>query len=101
MTRVRLVFYVIDPFADLRQPLGALISEGGQVRFLRVPNLTLPYAARANAERVLIDLEAATALDPLPVGAGAHVVAGPSWVVPATVDDPPAWVRDMLLARAA
>jgi hypothetical protein len=50
---------------------------------------------------VLIDLEAATALDPLPIGAGAQVVGGASLSAPVPPSSAPDWVRRALLSRAA
>ena len=101
MTAVRIVSYVVDPFADERQPIAALVVDGGRVRVVRAPMLRVPPSARANVERVLLDLDEAPAFDALPVGAGPQVVAGIPRTIPPSVTDPSAWVRDVLLTRAA
>lgn len=101
MTPVRLVFYVVDPFSDDRQVIAALVASGQGVTVVRAPVTDLPEAARANAERILRDLDAATTLEPLPFEAGAQVVGGAMLSAPVPPDDAPAWVRRSLLPRAA
>lgn len=101
MTPVRLVFYVVDPFADARHVIGALIATPHGVTLVRAPAVDLPAAARANVERVLRELDAATALDPLPFEAGAHLIGGAVLSAPVPPADAPAWVLHALLPRAA
>lgn len=101
MSAVRIVSYVVDPFGDERQPIAALLSDGGRVRVVRAPVLRVPAAARANVERVLLDLEEAPAFDALPIGTGPQVVAGDARTIPPGVTDAPSWVREVLLTRAA
>ena len=98
MSRVRVVSYVVNPFNGARQPLAALLSDGAGVQVVRASLQNLPVAARANAEWALRDLEAAPALDVLPVGVGAHVVAGEIHTLPPDISDPRAWVQAVLLA---
>ena len=101
MNAVRIVSYVVDPFLDERQPIAAIVVEGGRIRVVRAPVLRVPASSLANVERVLLDLENSPAFDMLPLGAGPQVVAGDVRVIPAGVGDPPCWVRDVLLTRAA
>ena len=101
MTPVRLVFYVVDPFTDDRRPIAALVGTEGQVVVVRGPLDGLPAIARANAQRVLVDLDAAVALHPLPLGAGAHLVGGEVIEAPVSFEEAPAWVRAALLPQAA
>jgi hypothetical protein len=101
MTPIRLVFYVIDPFTDVRQAIAALISTERGVAVVRAPLVTLPVAARANVEHILLDLDAATTLDPLPFEVGAQVVGGAVLFAPVPAAQAPAWVRQALLPSAA
>ncbi|MBT9556524.1 MAG: hypothetical protein IV100_10865 [Myxococcales bacterium] len=101
MTPIRLVFYVVDPFADARHVIAALIASDTGVTVVRAPILDLPVAARANVERVLRELDAATTLDPLPFEAGAQVVGGTVLSAPVSPAEAPEWVRLSLLPRAA
>lgn len=101
MTPIRLVFYVVDPFADVRQVIAALVASEHGVTVVRAPAPDLPAAARANVERILSDLDAATTLDPLPFEVGAQVVGGAVLFAPVPPADAPAWVRQALLPRAA
>ncbi len=101
MTPVRLVFYVVDPFADARVAIGALVAEAGGVTLVRAPAPEVPAAARANVACVLRDLETATTLDPLPFEVGAQVVGGAVLSAPVPPDEAPDWVRRTLLSRAA
>jgi hypothetical protein len=101
MTPVRLVFYIVDPFTDDRRPIAALLGNDGNVVVVRAPLEGLPAYARANAGRVLVDLDTAVTLSPLPQGAGAHAVGGEILVAPVPLADAPAWVRASLLTTAA
>lgn len=101
MNALRLVYYVIDPYTDERTLIAALIRQAGAIQVLRAPAPRLAPAARANVERILRDLEATHVLDPLPFGVGAQVVAGPVILLPATLTDAQAWVREVLLRSAA
>lgn len=101
MTPIRLVFYVVDPFADVRHVIAALIASDTGVMVVRAPIPDLPAAARANVERVLRELDAATTLDPLPYEAGAQVVGGAVLSAPVPPGEAPEWVRLSLLPRAA
>ena len=101
MTPIRLVFYVVDPFADVRQVIAALVAAEHGVTVVRAPAPDLPAAARANVERILSDLDVATTLDPLPFEVGAQAVGGVVLFAPVPPADAPAWVRQALLPRAA
>jgi len=101
MTAVRIVYYVTDPFLDVRQPIAALVAAEGGVVLVRAPRPDIPDAARANVNRVLRDLEDAEALDPLPFGTGAQVVGGTLLVAPVAAVDAPAWALQALAYRAA
>jgi hypothetical protein len=67
---------------------------------VRAPILDLPPGARANAALSLIDLADDT-LDPLPLGAGAHVIGGEVLSAPVPMHDANAWARHALSERAA
>ena len=101
MSAVRIVSYVVDPFGDERLPIAALVQDDCGVRVVRAPVLHVPAAARANVDRVLLDLEEAPAFDALPIGTGPQVVAGDARAIPPGVCDAPSWVRAVLLTRAA
>jgi hypothetical protein len=101
MMAVRLVSYVVDPYTDERVPVAALLSEGGRVQVIRAPDPRVPEVAKANLERILRDIEEAPRMDALPVGAGAHAVVGALLPLNLALADAPAWVRDVLLGRAA
>lgn len=101
MTQVRLVFYVIDPFVDVREVIAALVATPSGVMLVRAPTPQIPAAARANVERVLRDLDAATSLDPLPFETGAQVVGGALLSAPVPATEAPTWVLQTLLSRAA
>ena len=103
MTRVRLIYYIVDPYADVRAAVAALVDRDGETTLVRAGQLprSLSASAQAAAERALADVEAAPVFDVLPVGAGPQVVLGPPRTLPAGVADPASWVRDMLLDRAA
>lgn len=101
MMAVRLVSYVVDPFTDERVPVAALLSADGRVQVIRAPEPRVPEAAKANLECILRDIEEAPRLEALPVGAGAHAVVGAVLPLNLSLADAPAWVRDVLLRRAA
>ena len=103
MTRLRLIYYIVDPYADVRAAVAALIEHAGQTTMVRAGHLprSLSAPARAAVERALADLAVAPMFDALPVGAGPHVVLGPPRTLPLGVADPASWVRDMLSDRAA
>ena len=101
MMAVRLVFYVVDPFTDERVPVAALLSDGSRVQVIRAPAPRVPAAARANLECILRDIEEAPRFDALPAGAGAHAVVGVVLPLNLGLVDTPAWVREVLLRRAA
>lgn len=101
MTRVRLIYYVLDPFADERRPVAALIDSADGVQVVRAPGIRLPEAGRANVERILRDIEADPKFVALPDGAGAQAVAGAVRMVPSTVADAPSWVTEALLTEVA
>lgn len=101
MTSVRLVQYILDPFTGAQQPMAALVSDGRHVRVVRAPPHQLPAVARANVARICMDLEAEPDFTSLPIGAGPQVVLGEVRVLPGTISDVPAWVRDTLLRPAA
>ena len=101
MTPVRLVFYVVDPYADVKVVIAALVAVGNGVTLVRAPTPAVPQAARANVASVLRDLEVATTLDPLPFEVGAQVVGGSVLSAPVPPAEAPEWVRRSLLPHAA
>ena len=98
---VRLVYYILDPYTGTREVVAAQVREGAQSRVLRAPAPVVPSGALGTVARVLADLEAEPNFDALPIGAGPQVVATEPRAIPASVQDPAAWVRDMLLKPAA
>lgn len=101
MTAVRIVSYVVDPYSGERRAMAALVRDEHATRVVRALDPGLPAVAQANAERILLDIEAEPDFDELPRGAGAQAVAGRPFAVPADIDDAVSWVRNVLLSRAA
>ena len=101
MNAVRLVYYILDPYTGAREVVAAQVRDGARSRILRAPAPVVPLAARGAIERALADLEAEPTFDALPIGAGPQVIATEPRAIPEAVQDPAAWVRDVLLKPAA
>lgn len=101
------VVYVVQPFLGGRLPIGALVDHGqevrgGRVRLVAVP--TLPWVAWGVLDRrvaslveiVLADLERHGDFERLPVSVGPEVILGEMRSMSDGIQDPDAWVREML-----
>lgn len=99
-TRTRLVYFVIDPYTELRAAVGALLQRGSVTELVRGTLPTLTPSARFAVARGLGDIEAEHDFDTLPIGAGPQFVMGEPRTLPVDITDPGRWVLDHLLRAA-
>lgn len=100
ITRTRLVYFVIDPYTELRAAVGALVQRGSVTELVRGVLPTLSPSARFAVAHGLGDIEAEHDFDTLPVGAGPQFVMGEPRTLPGDIADPGRWVADHLLRAA-
>lgn len=99
-TRTRLIYFVIDPYTELRTAVGALLQSGEVTELVRGTLPRLTPSARFAVARGLGDIEAQTDFDTLPIGAGPQFVMGEPRTLPLEIADAGRWVLDHLLRAA-
>jgi len=103
--RFRIIHYLPDPISGARVPIAALVADGARLSVVRsrfTPGAACVggVASWHNMQMILEELMEAEHFDRLPSSLGPQVVLSAQHPIPATVENPTAWVERCILPQS-